>query len=67
MSNEQPNPDPKIQRLQEEASQEKVEHDGSHDSGRDSPLTSYPPELTLAEVEDLAGNAISEAFCIIYI
>ena len=58
MSNEQPNPGPQIQRLQEEASQEKGEHDGSHDSGRDSPLTSYPAELTLAEVEDLAGIII---------
>ena len=56
-SNEEPNPGPEIQKLQaqEGASQEKGEQDGSHDSGRDSPLTSYPAELTLAEVEDLTG------------
>ena len=39
------------QEIQAQASEET-----SYDSGRDSPLTSYPAVLTLAEVEDLAGE-----------
>ena len=42
------------QEIQAQASEET-----SYDSGRDSPLTSYPAVLTLAEVEDLAGEPFS--------
>ena len=46
----------------QEAAQEiqaKASEETSYDSGRDSPLTSYPAVLTLAEVEDLAGEPFS--------
>ena len=56
-SEEELSPGQQVQKLaaQEEAAQEIPTQDGSHDSGRDSPLTSYPSVLTLAEVEELAG------------
>ena len=37
-----------------------VSQEGSYDSGRDSPLTSYPDVLTIAEVEDLAGRIFKQ-------
>lgn len=58
MMSEEHSPGPQVQKLQpqEGPSAEIPAQDGSHDSGRDSPLASYPVVLSLAQVEALAGS-----------